>query len=284
MSAQLSQAAGAAMLWLMADSAMADAVSATPFEQLQDAVLREDLPQARLLLRGLQLRGEALPVEASTGLLHQAIHVGGSARPQLVELLLSAGADPNVPAGEGATSLHMAARLGCGACVILLLRAGAWLDARNAAGETPLHAARGAVVDTLLAAGADPAARDREGNLPLHRTFHTALLVAGVDARNDAGLTPLHAAALDDAPARVRKLLAHGADPTARTTRAARWRAAATSLALGRSGPAAAGATALELAAQRQRANRWARRTHTEPMALLAPVSPAVRGGWTFWR
>jgi hypothetical protein len=70
----------------------------------------------------------------------------------------------------------------------------------------------------LIAAGADPLAADLQGNRPLHRQYHEALLVAGVNARNHQGFTPLHMAALSGDEEGVRWLLARGADPAAQST------------------------------------------------------------------
>ncbi len=74
--------------------------------------------------------------------LHLAAH---RARPQTVQNLLAAGADPNGRGPQGSTALHGAA-----------------------ARQTPGDASR--IVLTLLAAGTDPAVRDDQGR--------TALMIA----------------------------------------------------------------------------------------------------------
>ncbi|MEA2311157.1 MAG: hypothetical protein QOE28_1125 [Solirubrobacteraceae bacterium] len=108
-------------------------------------------------------------------------------------------ADPDALAArspEGFTPLHLAAFLGGGEAVRLLLAAGAPADAdaENPARVRPLHSATAArdhdAVRALLEAGADP------------------------DARQQGGFTPLLAAAHADDPELVRLLLAHGADGT----------------------------------------------------------------------
>ena len=76
---------------------------------------------------------------------------------------------------EGSFSaLHAAASKGYASCVDLLIAAGAPLDRRDIAGETPLHAAaygrtlrHTACVSRLLDAGADPLIRDLKGRMPL---------------------------------------------------------------------------------------------------------------------
>lgn len=118
----------------------------------------------------------------------------------------------------------MAVRFDCAGCVQALLAAGADARVRLPDGQTLLHEAGPSTVPLLIAAGLDPAARDTQGNVPLHRVWHPALLAVGVDVTNDAGLTPLHAAALADQLARVDALLAAGADPARRTTRDTHWR------------------------------------------------------------
>jgi ankyrin repeat protein len=100
-------------------------------------------------------------------------------------------------------------------------------------GWTPLHLAsffgRDEAVDVLLAAGADvrSVSRNHEGNMPLHAALAgrgvgricTMLLARGADVRaiDAGGHTALHHAAFRDDVGLVNTLLAHGADPTART-------------------------------------------------------------------
>jgi ankyrin repeat protein len=56
---------------------------------------------------------------------------------RIVKILLGAGANPNVPALNGTTPLHVAAEKGYVNVVVLLLAAGANREARNAQGQTP---------------------------------------------------------------------------------------------------------------------------------------------------
>ena len=132
---------------------------------------------------------------------------------------LAAGADPRAQqAYSGRTPLHMAAVAGTTPEVIgILLSAGAGVNARATFGETPLQAAldtegggEPAVVEALLAFGADPNVRDSNDSTPLHRAAYNAvdarlvevLIGAGADVRardkmtphSAGGRTPLHIA------------------------------------------------------------------------------------------
>ena len=159
--------------------------------------------------------------------------------PEIVELLLSHGADPSGKVDEGNTPLHAAIRASSfrpphAGVIKLLLDNGASVNARNDSGTTPLHRAMDLpyadVVRLLLEAGADVSAVDDDGNTPLHRSVRrthgqaadadlaTELLLekgAPVAAVNKEGETPLHIAAVFSSPDSVELLLAHGADPNA---------------------------------------------------------------------
>ena len=128
------------------------------------------------------------------------------------------------------TPLHVAVRFHTGtSSVSALTLGGARANARDSAGETPLHGvARADDVDLLVAAGADPNARSTDGTTPLHSAARSlnlgvaaSLLDHGavVNARAESGWTPLHHAAMpsprnQDRRARiVGLLLRKGADP-----------------------------------------------------------------------
>jgi len=109
----------------------------------------------------------------------------------MCEILLAAGADANIPSTlDGSVSLQIAAYNGSTACVRLLLRAGAHMNARGNDGATALHTAcfhgRVHAVKVLIAAGANLEARNQHGTTPLrfallkgHREVALTLLRAG---------------------------------------------------------------------------------------------------------
>lgn len=135
--------------------------------------------------------------------------------PQVMECLLSRGADPNVQTNEnGASVLAGLAYVNQLECVRLLLAAGADPNrGRDASGETPLHHAviagdigRDSLVKLLLDHGADPNRQTKPGV----RSFNFWR-----DVRT-RGETPLHRAAAYATEEMIELLLAAGADKTIR--------------------------------------------------------------------
>ena len=147
-------------------------------------------------------------------------------------------ADPVAPLDEsGGTPLHHAARATPDPTVIaVLVQAGADLNARTSQGDTPLMTAMGgmgrgtkpAIVDVLLEEGADVNIPGTFfGRTPLHESISGTpvdsvngitlkLLAHGADpnARSRFGGTPLHTAAYEHGPAVIRVLVEAGADPS----------------------------------------------------------------------
>ena len=116
---------------------------------------------------------------------------------------------------EGATDLHLAARLNLPVLTQSLLEQGAKVNAKDNYGWTPLHRAASvdasAVAAVLLKQGAKVNAKDNYGWTPLHRLLKQG---AKVNAKDNGGLgfTPLHRAAWEDASAVAAVLLKQGAD------------------------------------------------------------------------
>jgi ankyrin repeat protein len=145
---------------------------------------------------------------------------------QMVEILLQAGADPNIKDPSGFTALHYAIRLGDPVLARMLVDHGADVNAVSIAGVTPLSTAvkkdLTGLVRELLDAGARPGTADADGWSPLHwagtrgnADVARMLLQHGapLEARDSAGYTPLNTAAEKGGLAVVELLLEAGADP-----------------------------------------------------------------------
>lgn len=186
--------------------------------------------------------------DAHTG--RGAIHAAaGTGSVPLLQILLDAGADPNMPEGTAITDdgktvyqpgyvpLDYAARGGHAEAVGMLLDRGANPNASDQSDGTPLHAARGAsVAIALLKAGASPNAtcylRHFDETLdwhlvatPLHvvaqygdaETVQALIDHGGRVSEPDGftGRTPLHYAAARGNLDTTKRLLKLGADPNA---------------------------------------------------------------------
>ena len=152
--------------------------------------------------------------------------------PEIVEVLLAAGADPSARDVKGRTALHLAAEHTIDpTAVLLLLEAGSNIEARDYKDLTPLHMATmsnasSAITDALIDAGADVDARGAKELTALHWAASENVNPAIIDVLIDAGADidaraaqewiALHVAAEQtEAPAVVEALVDAGADPTA---------------------------------------------------------------------
>jgi ankyrin repeat protein len=137
-----------------------------------------------------------------------ALHYAARSKPEYLEMLLRAGADPDARgAVTGETAMHLAMRnvRDPSEQLEILLQYGASVNVRDRFMKTPLHIAvigRNYLnpIKILLENGAEADARDRDGRTPLHIAVLggsadvVKLLLehgANVNARDDAGDTPL---------------------------------------------------------------------------------------------
>ncbi|PAA64405.1 hypothetical protein BOX15_Mlig008846g3 [Macrostomum lignano] len=147
-------------------------------------------------------------------------------RPDLLELLLSRGADPNMTDRAGRSLLYLAAAASEGGCSLasLLLDCGASSNLADEQGRTPLHVAawlgRAEAAGLLISRGADVNAKDADGGSALSAAAwqgqaHLCQLLlangAEVDSVCRQGATPLCIAAQEGHLAVCQVLLDAGA-------------------------------------------------------------------------
>jgi ankyrin repeat protein len=159
--------------------------------------------------------------------IHTAAHLNDA---ESIQLLLDAGADPNLHSGYylWETPLHYAAEAGAMEAMQALLDGGVDVDCRVDQGISPMMSVIKAgqadlvtqVVTFLLANGADPNLQDAKGNTALHlaakngRPEVIPLLIghgAAIDSQNKSGDTALHVAAQSEQAEIVSILVEHGA-------------------------------------------------------------------------
>jgi hypothetical protein len=197
-------------------------------DRLVAAVTQGDVGQTRSLLEQWRATGKPFPLGPDNKpLLFLAIEGREKSHPEIVELLLANGADVQTQGPQGMTALHWAAQHGYAERTEQLLQHHAQVEATDDFGRTPLLIAHSLSAEKLLAAHANWIALDKFGNSALHYaaehgvTSHLeSLYRAGfkvIDARNNAGLTPLHFAALAGETAAAKWLLDHGANKDAIT-------------------------------------------------------------------
>jgi ankyrin repeat protein len=150
----------------------------------------------------------------------------------IVEFLLSNGANPNERYITGVGPLHEAAKKGHPDSVKVLVKYGADVNGiKGGFTHPPLcFATSREVTEALIAAGADMSIRDKSlsGATPLHTIAGSGLIEAAevllthgadIDAKDSLGRTPLHRAANSGRKKMAGLLIANGADINARDTR-----------------------------------------------------------------
>ncbi|KMW58139.1 hypothetical protein AIOL_003110 [Candidatus Rhodobacter oscarellae] len=178
-------------------------------EDLFDALEQGDVALARAALQHTDVNGRFGEYEKTP--LYHALSATDPREPEMVQMLLAAGADPRVGLSDNNTPLHaIADHMGppedvaqLSEVVRLLVAAGADIEARtDSYGWTPLQRAvmEGDAVEleALLRNGADPQALYAEHSMPAFSPGRTMLQIAG--------------SSLD----KVRLLLDYGADPQQR--------------------------------------------------------------------
>lgn len=143
-----------------------------------------------------------------------------------LRILLEYDADVKICDGQGSSPLHHASTV---ACIDLLIRSGAHINARNTFGHTPLHSlCRESVasldrLERLVEIGVDINATDKNGETALanaifnrHASCALYLLDRGVDLDgvNDSEDAPIHLAIMQNMHDAIRQLLKRGAQYT----------------------------------------------------------------------
>jgi ankyrin repeat protein len=216
--------AAAILFFFAAVSANADSLG----QSLIDAVRNGDLAHTQQLVEQWRATGKPFPIAPDDKpLLFLAIEGREKTHPEIVELLLANGADVQTKGPQGMTALHWAAQHGYAERTEQLLQHHPQIEATDDFGRTPLLVAHSLSAEKLLAAHANWIALDKFGNSAMHYAAEhgvashlEALYRAGftvIDARNNAGLTPLHFATLAGETAAAKWLLDHGANKDAVT-------------------------------------------------------------------
>ncbi len=153
-------------------------------------------------------------------------HVGAVSDPIIVSLFLDHGLPVDISAENGKTLLMIASHNGATQVVQVLLSRGADINATDNEGMTPLHNAvagysRSATISYLLKHGARIDSARRDGSTPLMeasrkgRADFVEMLIqkgANINAQDERGETPLIRAAQMGHASVVQILLSHGAN------------------------------------------------------------------------
>ncbi|XP_030020883.1 serine/threonine-protein phosphatase 6 regulatory ankyrin repeat subunit A isoform X1 [Manduca sexta] len=168
------------------------------------------------IINTLLQKGES--VDVTTNDNYTALHIAvESCKPAVVETLLGYGADVHIRGGkQRETPLHIAARIPDGdKCALMLLKSGAGPNKATEDGMTPVHVAAKfgnlATLILLLEDGGDPLRKTKSGETPLHMACRSCkpdvvrhliefikehkgenIAIAYIDAVDDDGASALH--------------------------------------------------------------------------------------------
>ncbi|MGI9305518.1 MAG: ankyrin repeat domain-containing protein [Gammaproteobacteria bacterium] len=209
------------MLWALLFILIAGGAVAGSSSKWSQAITGEDVTTIGRLLD--QVEDVNFPNHRGKTALMVAARKG---HPDVVRLLLEAGAKVNTVNSAGGNALMYAAVSGDAASLRLLLEHDAAVNATGANGwsATMIAAAKGygSLLDLLIMHGADTNVRDIYGWTPLMRATHEgrhgivkSLLSKTspeIDAQDESGLTALHRAAAKGYVDIARLLIEHGAD------------------------------------------------------------------------
>jgi ankyrin repeat protein len=247
--------------------------------QLVAAVKEGEVVKTSALLREWKATGRPWPNGPDDKpLLFFAIEGREKTHPEIVELLLENGASVKTRGPLGMTALHWAAAHGYVERTTQILNHHPALEATDDRGRTPLLVAQSEAAEKLIAAHANILAMDKDGVNALHYAAQESgqhldiLFKAGfkvVDARSNAGLTPLHIAAVEGTESAVRWLLDHGANVNAVTAADYDYLPRHLAPGYGYEIRIPRGATPLRLAADQHEKNKWSSSRYKPVIHLL---------------
>lgn len=260
----------------------------SPDAELVAAVEKGDPRRTGQLLDQWQKTGKPLPMGSDDRpLLFVAIEGREASHPEIIELLLARGADITQRGPWGMSALHWAASRGYGERTDQMLKHGGKVGAVDDFGRTPLHVAHSHAAPKLLSAKANIVATDRSGNTAFHYAAESGaaqlelLHDAGftvIDARNNAGWTALHFAAVAGDADACTWLLEHGANINAVTSAPYDYLSLKNAPGYGNELRIAAGLTAMQIAKKQHAANKWVTQRFKQVMEVLA-----ARGAKASW-
>jgi ankyrin len=212
---------------LLAGGASPDSALRTGESALMSAARGGSVDIVQLLLSRRANVNVVERVRGQTALMWAA----AASHPDVVDLLIRSGADVHARSARGTTPLLFAARAGDLASARALVAGGADVNEAEPVIPLPPGADANETLPTgnsalMLASASMNATSGFEYALTVKPSGHEAVALfllengADVTKADTIGATPLHAAVQTNKPALVKALLAHGADPNARLTKA----------------------------------------------------------------